>query len=77
MDHTGRAVANEVRQDIEWRQVGARRLLVKTLPGPERATYQSSDNMWESERGASPGRVRVPTPFLLAFWLARHHGLIA
>jgi hypothetical protein len=76
MDHTGRAVANEVRQDIEWRQVGARRLLVKTLPGPERATYQSSDNMWESERGASPGRVRVPTPFMLAYWLARYHNLI-
>ena len=76
MDHTARAVVNEVRQDIQWRQVGSRRLLEKTLPGPERPTYQSSDNMWVSERGASPGRVRVPTPFLLAYWLARYHKLI-
>jgi len=77
MDHTARAVVNEARQDIEWRKVGSRRLLVKTLPGPERPIYQSSDNMWVSERGGSPGQTRVPTPFLLAYWLARYHGLIA
>jgi hypothetical protein len=68
---------NEVRQDIEWRHVGSRKLLVKTLPGRERATYTSSDNHWVSDRGASPGRIRVPTPFLQAYWLGRYHGLIS
>jgi len=82
MDHMGRAVINEVRQDIEWRQVGGRRLLAKPLPGPERPTFGWSDNAWESERGALPVRtggprgLHVPTNYLLAYWLGRHHGLI-
>jgi len=77
MDHADRAVVNEVRQDINWRQVGSKRLLVRTLPGPERASYQTHHNMYASEQGASPGRIRPPTPFLLAYWLARYHRLIS
>ena len=76
MDHANRAIVNEVRQDIEWRQVGSKRLLVKALPGAERAVYQSSRNVYESERRASPGRVGTPVPFLLGYWMARYHGLI-
>ncbi|UCH35769.1 MAG: hypothetical protein JSV65_05295 [Armatimonadota bacterium] len=77
MDHASRAVVNEVRQDVEWRQVGRRRLLVKPLPGAERAAYHSNQNMYASERRASPGRMRMPTPFLWTYWLARYHGLIS
>jgi len=82
MDHLGRAVINKVRQDIEWRQVGSRRLLAQPLPGPERPTFGWSDNTWESERGAlpvraaSPGGLHMPTHYLIAYWLARYHGLI-
>jgi len=82
MDHVGRGVINAMRQDIEWRQVGSRKLLAKPLPGPERPTFGWSDNAWESERGAlpvrapSPGRLNVPTHYLIAYWLARYHGLI-
>jgi hypothetical protein len=62
--------------------VGSRKLLAKVLPGPERPTFGWSDNAWESERGAlpvraaTPGRVHAPTQYLIAYWLARHHGLI-
>jgi hypothetical protein len=82
MDHVQRGVVNAIRQDIEWQQMGPRKLLTKPLPGPERPTFGWSDNAWESERGAlpvrpaSPGSVRVPTHYLIAYWLARYHGLI-
>lgn len=77
LDRAARAVVNEVRQDLQWHTVEGVKMLTRPLPGAERAHYEWDHNSCRSERAGSPNNVLRPTPFLMAYWMARYHGLIA
>ena len=76
LDHASRPVVNKYRQDLEWRTMDGVRMLTRVLPGPERPHYGWNDNPFESEAGGWPAHIHTPVSFLIAYWLARYHGLI-
>jgi len=77
LDRHCRAVVNAVRQDLEWRTAGGRKILRTPLPAAERAQYDLDCNVYLSERTGSPNQVSEPTPFLLPYWMARYHQLLS